>query len=163
VARHLDTVWRVLRRSGLEPADAEDAAQDVFWVFAQKQEAVPEPAERSFLISTALRVASDRKRAKWSRAVSASGDLDDRILDGPSPDEALDTWRARQLLDQALRSLSDSDRAVFVLVELEQMTRSEASAALGIPEGTVASRLRRAREAVEAAVAHLSAIRKETT
>jgi RNA polymerase sigma-70 factor (ECF subfamily) len=37
-------------------------------------------------------------------------------------------------------------RAVFVLDEIEEMSRAEIAHALGIPEGTVASRLRRARQ-----------------
>jgi RNA polymerase sigma-70 factor (ECF subfamily) len=40
-------------------------------------------------------------------------------------------------------------RTVFILFELEQMTKTEISNVVGIPEGTVVSRLRRAREVFE--------------
>jgi RNA polymerase sigma-70 factor, ECF subfamily len=155
VGDHLALVWRVLRRSGLGPADAEDASQDVFWVLAQRCHEVPERAQRSFLVSTALRVASDRKLSKWHRSVSSGLDAEQYESQAPLPDEALARRRAAALLDAALDTLDDSDRAVFVLAEIEQMTRAEVAESLGIPEGTVASRLRRAREALTRAVRRL--------
>ena len=157
LANHLGVVWRVLRRTGLGPADAEDASQDVFWVLAQRFDDVPERAQRSFLVSTALRVASDRKQSKWNRSVSAGLDVEARVSEAPLPDEALDRRRASALLDEALGSLDEFERAVFVLAELEQMTRGEVAQVLAIPEGTVASRLKRAREALESAVRRLRA------
>jgi RNA polymerase sigma-70 factor (ECF subfamily) len=157
VERHVDLVWRVLRRSGLGAADAEDAAQEVFWVLARRLERVPEKAERSFLVSTALRVASDHKRLKWHRSVTNALDLDSSPSEDLEPDRALELRRARELLDEALRGLEEADRQVFVLAELEQMTRAEVAAALDIPEGTVASRLGRAREALEAALRRVRA------
>lgn len=150
VDQHLDLVWRVLRRAGLAPADAEDAAQDVFWVLAQRVGDVPERAERSFLLSTAFRVALDCKRSKWHRAVEAAQDLDASAAEGLLPDQALELRRAQHLLDEALEALSDDERAIFILAELEQMTRAEIAQAVGIPEGTVASRLSRARQTLEA-------------
>src|SRR6188768_3415836 len=155
LANHLALVWRVLRRTGLGPADAEDASQDVFWVLAQRFGDVPERAQKSFLISTALRVASDRKQSKWHRSVSAGLDVEARVSDAPLPDEALEMRRAGALLDEALATLEELERTVFVLAELEQMTRSEVAEVLGIPEGTVASRLKRARESLEIAVRRL--------
>ncbi len=155
VSDHVALVWRVLRRTGLGPADAEDASQDVFWVLAQRFDDVPERAQRSFLVSTALRVASDRKQSKWHRSVSAGLDVEARVSDAPLPDEMLDIRRAGALLDEALAMLEDFERSVFVLAELEQMTRAEVAEVLGIPEGTVASRLKRARESLESAVRRL--------
>lgn len=157
LADHLPLVWRVLRRSGLGAADAEDASQDVFWILAQRFQDVPERAQRSFLVSTALRVASDRKLSKWHRSVSGGLDAEAQVSDAPLPDEALERQRAAALLDQALDSLEPGDRAVFVLADLEQMTRAEVAEALGIPEGTVASRLRRARDDLKLAIRRLGA------
>jgi len=155
VGDHLGLVWRVLRRTGLGSADAEDASQDVFWVLAQRLADVPERAQRSFLVATALRVASDRKQSKWHRSVSAGLDVETRMSEAPLPDEAVDIRRAGALLDEALKTLDELERSVFVLAELEQMTRVEVAEVLGIPEGTVASRLKRARGALEGAVRRL--------
>lgn len=146
-------VWRVLRRAGLSAADVEDAAQDVFWVLAQRFADVPEPAQRSFLAATALRVAADRRRSRWNRSVTTDFDADAAPGTELAPDEAFERRRALALVDRALNGLDASDREVFILSELEQMTRSETAKALGIPEGTVATRLRRARTTLEGALA----------
>ncbi|MGC4094931.1 MAG: sigma-70 family RNA polymerase sigma factor [Polyangiaceae bacterium] len=156
LARHLDLIWRVLRRAGLSQADAEDTAQDVFWVLARRLQQVPEAAERSFLISTALRMASDRRRSKWS-TVTLAFDGDSEQLEATAPDEAIDLRRAQLMLDAALDTLPPPERDVFVLVELEELTRAEAARALSMSEGTVASRLARARERFHAALKRLQA------
>src|SRR6185436_15508530 len=138
VRLHLDLVWRVLRRGGLFPADAEDACQDVFWILAQRYDSVPEPAQRSFLVSTALRVAADRRRSKWHSAVDTGLELDERASPAPLADEQLERSRAARLLDRALSTLSDDERAIYILTELEQLSRTEVAEALAIPPGTVA-------------------------
>jgi RNA polymerase sigma-70 factor (ECF subfamily) len=51
----------------------------------------------------------------------------------------------RELLDKILDSMEDDLREVFLLYEFEEMSMIEIAGALGIPQGTVASRLRRAR------------------
>lgn len=155
VDEHLDLVWRVLRRGGLSPADAEDAAQDVFWILAQRIDAVPERARRAFLVSSALRVAADRRRSKWHRSVETGLELDQQASLRPGADEQLDLRRAAELLDRALALLDDQDRSIYIMAELEQLSRTEVAEALRIPKGTVASRLRRAREALEAALRRL--------
>ena len=155
VAQHLDLVWRVLRRAGLAEADAEDGAQDVFWILAQRMTEVPERAQRAFLVSTAIRVAADRRRSKWHRAVDTGLELDERPSQERTLDDELDLQRAAQLLDRALATLDETDRAIYIMAEFEQLSRTEVSEALMIPKGTVASRLRRAREAFEAAVRRL--------
>jgi RNA polymerase sigma-70 factor (ECF subfamily) len=152
VRRHGPVVFRVLRRAGLAPADAEDASQDVFEIFLRRVASVSSVAERAFLISTALRVAADRRRSKWRTSVSEPLDLEQSSPDAVTPEDALDLVQARALLDRALDALDQSEREVFILAELEQMTRDEVASVLGLAPGTVASRLRRAREAFEAAV-----------
>jgi RNA polymerase sigma-70 factor, ECF subfamily len=155
VRRHLDLVWRVLRRAGLLPADAEDASQDVFWILARRIAAVPEGAQRSFLVSTALRVAADRRRCNWHRDVDIGHELDERPSPAPLADEQLELARASELLDRVLTLLSDDDRAVYVLSELEQRSRTEVASALGLAPGTVASRLSHARQAFDGALRRL--------
>lgn len=155
VAEHLDLVWRVLRRGGLLPADAEDATQDVFWVLAQRLDTVPERARRAFLVSTALRVAADRRRSKWHRSVDTGLELEQQACSERGADERLELRRAADLLDRALGTLDEPDRAVYIMAELEELSRTEVAEALGIPKGTVASRLRRAREAFESALRRL--------
>ena len=155
VAQYLNLVWRLLRRAGLRHCDADDATQDVFWVFAQRMDAVPVLAERAFLAATALRVASERRRSKWYR--NATEPFDDELLARPtaSPEQAIEHRRRIDMLDQALTFLDPKERDVFILSELEELSKAEVALALRIPEGTVASRLQRARVAFNASVARL--------
>ncbi len=156
VAQHLDRVWRVLRRSGLSEADADDGAQDVFFILTQRLPDVPPRAERAFLLATALHVAADRRRSAWRRRVTEP--LDPMLADATQvwPDEAVEQLQRRALLDRALGTLPSEEREVFVLLELEQVTREEAAEILQIPAGTVASRQRRARLSFNQAVRRAS-------
>jgi RNA polymerase sigma-70 factor (ECF subfamily) len=122
---------------------------------AQRFDAVPKPAQKAFLVSTALRVAADRRRSKWHRSVDTGLELDERACPTPAADQQLELRRAAQLLDRALATLEEGDRDIYILAELEQLSRSEVAEALTLPMGTVASRLRRAREAFEAALRRL--------
>jgi RNA polymerase sigma-70 factor, ECF subfamily len=61
-------------------------------------------------------------------------------------------------VDRALRALSDDQREVLLLVAVEEMTYEEVGRALGIPVGTVMSRLSRARERMRRLIAGEQAI-----
>ena len=67
VHEHLDFVWRLLRRLGLSPSDADDATQQVFLVAARKLDDLPAGKERMFLYGTARRVAANARRARRRR------------------------------------------------------------------------------------------------
>jgi len=67
----------------------------------------------------------------------------------------MDQRRARALLDRVLVGMPMDLRAVFVLFELEEMTMMEIATISDIPLGTVASRLRRARQTFQEAVRKL--------
>ncbi len=144
---HYDLVWRSLRRFGVRSGDVDDAAQQVFLVAARKLDLVEAGAERSFLVGTAMRVASDARRAATRRReVQDEGPIHERRDSSPGPDELADRHRARELLDEVLDAMPLELRSVFVLFELEELPTAEIAALLGVPVGTAASRLRRARE-----------------
>jgi RNA polymerase sigma-70 factor (ECF subfamily) len=145
-----DGLWRALRRLGVESASVEDAAQQVLLVVARRLDDIPPGSERSFLLGAAVRVASDHRRKQArSREVHDDGAIEEALASTPDAEELLGATRARELLDRALEGLSAELRAVFVLFEFEQMTMAAIADTLGLPRGTVASRLRRAREAFE--------------
>jgi len=149
---HYDFVWRSLRRLGVEGGSADDAAQEVFMVAAKKLDRILPGAERAFLFGTALRVASDARRARSRRRESAEGSevIEAAWAGGPSLDELVERKQARELLDLALDSMPLDVRAVFTLFELEGLTMAEIAACTDTPPGTVASRLRRGRDIFEA-------------
>jgi RNA polymerase sigma-70 factor (ECF subfamily) len=152
---YFDFIWRSLRRFGLSDDRADDAAQQVFMIASRKLATIQPESERSFLFGTAMRVASDIRRSAAYRREIAHADAGAELEAGIGPDELLDRRRARELLDSVLAAMDLDLRTVFVLFELEEMTTSEIASMLGIPHGTVASRLRRAREEFEAKTARL--------
>lgn len=142
----LDFVWRLFRRLGFAPPDAEDATQDAFVAVTRRAADIIPGRERSFLIGTALNVAATRRRSLARRRESPQPELDDWAHPGLDPETlALERWRV-ELLDQALKELGWDLRVPFVLFELEELTTQQIADSLHIPTGTVASRLRRARK-----------------
>jgi RNA polymerase sigma-70 factor (ECF subfamily) len=150
VTQHFEYVWRLLRRLGLSEADADDAAQRVFVIVARKLGTVHQGGERAFLYGVAVRVASRAHRSTARRRDVEALDGHEHSDDGPRPDELVDRKHAREILDRILLSMKFELRAVFVMYEIEGMTAPQIADALAIPAGTVASRLRRAREDFEA-------------
>lgn len=160
---HYDLVWRSLRRFGVPEADVDDAAQEAFMVFSRRIEQVERGKERAFLLGTAYRVASDARRARQRRPGLDGATEPDTLTDGaPSLEDLTDRRRARALLEEVLESMPEDARAVFVLYELEGLAGRAIAEALDLPQGTVASRLRRGREAYEQAVRRIRArLRRE--
>jgi RNA polymerase sigma-70 factor (ECF subfamily) len=158
VDAHFDFIWRSLRRFGLAPADADDAAQRVFVVASRKLSLIEFGRERAFLFGTAYRVVREIRRSKARRPESSFvGDEVDAADPAPNPEEFADRSRARALLDQVLGEMPIEARSVFVLFELEELTVPEIANMLELPIGTVASRLRRARELFHAAATRIRA------
>jgi len=151
VDRHLGLLWRVARRAGLGTEDAEDAAQHAFFILSQRLTDVPPRAEASFLVSTVLRLAVDLRKLKWNTCMDGRFDPDEQAAPSLPPDEEVDRRRAHALLLGELEALDEAERLPFILVEIEQLSRAEAAKVLRIPEGTVASRLRKARASLEQA------------
>jgi len=141
----LGFVWRCLRRLGLAPEDADDAAQQVFIVFSRHLPDIAEGQERAFLFGTAVRVAANVRRKRQHVQLVDPERLEEALVELRDPEWLLERRRAGALLDLLLEELPVEQRTVFVLCEVEGLTKSEAATALEIPEGTVASRLRRAR------------------
>jgi RNA polymerase sigma-70 factor (ECF subfamily) len=145
VKTHLQFVWRVLRRRGLSPAEADDAAQQVFMVLHRRIESVVVGAEKAFLFRSAHLVAQDIVRARRRDIERTDTDADTLFSSDDNPEERLDRSQARAVLAMLLGKLSEERRTVFFLYELEQMELAEIAVAMETPIGTVASRLTRAR------------------
>ncbi|HTV19936.1 MAG TPA: sigma-70 family RNA polymerase sigma factor [Polyangiaceae bacterium] len=147
VRSEFEWVWRLLRRVGLSPADADDATQQVFLVAARRQGEVESGRARAFLYGITLRIASNARRTLRRRREVPSEAADRVAAGGPSLDELVEQRRARELLDELLARLPVELRRVLVLAEVEQLTASQIAELEVLPVGTVASRLRRARAA----------------
>lgn len=140
VRRHASMVWGVCRRL-LHHHDAEDAFQATFLGLVRKAADVPGQVVANWLYGVA------RQTAVRLRATAAKqGRRERQVVNMPEPTvpEVRDADLQR-VVDEELSRLPDHYRGVVVLCDLEDMTRKEAARQLGIPEGSVASRLARAR------------------
>ena len=149
VSTHFDALWRFLRRLGIPESDVDDAVQEVILVVAKKLDQVRDGSERSFVLSTAFRVASGMRRHIRRRREVHDGPILEHASATLDPEAATEQNRLALILTQVLDQLSIELRAVFVLYELEDFTMAEIASSLELPPGTVASRLRRGREAFE--------------
>lgn len=152
VDEHFNFIWRSLRRMGVPEADVDDAVQEVFIVASRRVDSIEPGCERSFLFGTAIRVASNRRRQVARRREQRDATIIDIRDPAPDPEATTEFARTREKLQRVLDELSVELRAVFVLFEIEELSVPQIAELVGIPEGTVASRLRRAREAFQAAV-----------
>ena len=158
VDEHADFVWRALRRLGLAPDAAEDAAQRVFLVASERLDEIKPGAEQAFLFKTAVHIACRARRTFFRRREELTEDALTGLVDStPNAEELVDRGRARALLSQALDGMEIDARAVFILFELEGKATAEISEMVDVPMGTVASRLRRAREDFDAFIKRFQA------
>jgi RNA polymerase sigma-70 factor, ECF subfamily len=157
VREHFAFVWRVLRRLGLSESDADDAAQQVFLSASRRLADIGVGSERGFLFSTAVNVAAHAHRSQRRWQQLPESEIDDRRDSVPGAEELIDRRRARELLDEILEAMPMNLRLVFVLFEVEELTMAEIARMVEVPPGTVASRLRRAREDFAARVKRIEA------
>jgi len=154
---HQSTVWRALRRRGLSADAAQDATQETFLLAAERLDDIRPESELAFLIATAIRIAHSlgRKTVRWQ--------LDDEMDQRLSADRDAGEARADiQLCDLVMSKVDPDLVEVFALYELEGLTSPEIAELLAIPLGSVASRLRRAREQFRAAAARVEkSLKKE--
>jgi RNA polymerase sigma-70 factor (ECF subfamily) len=137
-------ILRFLRRAGVDSAEAEDLAQDVFLVAFGAMWRISRGGERAFLQAAAARLVRDHRRREKARPCPA--DVDDlRSSPLDSPEQLADQKLTREALDGLVARLDPDQGRVFVLVEFEGFTVAETSRILRIPLGTASSRLRAAR------------------
>jgi RNA polymerase sigma factor (sigma-70 family) len=144
VARHGGLVQGVCRRVLPTVQDAEDATQAVFLVLAKKAAGGGwQPSIANWLYTTARRIAAKSNRGTRRRAKREA-----RPAPSPAP-SALDQMTGREAfaaLDAELDRLPPSYREPLVLCHLQGLTRDEAAARLGVPAGTLKTRLERGRK-----------------
>jgi RNA polymerase sigma-70 factor, ECF subfamily len=163
MTEHFDFVWRSLRRLGLPGPDADDGAQEVFLIASRKLSAIAPGSERAFLFATAVRIASTHRRSLRRRREEPDSALGEREQEQeqersvPGPERLAEMSRARQQLQEILDGMSLEQRAIFILFELEELSVPQIASALALPNGTVSSRLRAARDYFQNAVRRLHA------
>lgn len=162
LTEHLDALFRTaLRLCQGHEADAEDLLQDTALRAFNSYSQLREPAAaRAWLFTILSRTHLNRVRTWRRRAELVSTDLDEPSFEAalaewtplPSPLDNVETWHLGAQLTQALDGLPPELRGVILLVDVEGFTQREVAGMLGIPEGTVASRLFRARRQLRTAL-----------
>jgi RNA polymerase sigma-70 factor (ECF subfamily) len=147
--RHNQRVFRAVRAVLKDDADAEDAMQQAY-VSAYTHLASFGGRARfsTWLVRIAVNEALARLRRR-ARGPLVGDDGEHReeelMATTRSPEEAASDVELRALLDEAVDGLPLDLRTVFVMRAVEEMSSSDTSEALGIPEETVRTRLFRAR------------------
>jgi len=156
---HEGMVFNLAARLLGDPEEARDVAQEVFLqVYRKLGRFEARSSLKTWIYRIAVNQCHNRRRFWHRRRRDREEALDEGLLAaealapreaaGPSPfEEACRQERAGRV-QAALLRLSFDQRSVLVLREVEGLTCGEVAHALGIPEGTVKSRLARAREAM---------------
>lgn len=143
-AAYFDLLWRLAARLGVPPAQVDDVVQEAFITADKRASELAPGSERRFLVSTTVKLAANTRRrqqtrqqylATWAAAAEEPANAE----------QLLQQKELRLALDVALDELPDEQRQVLVLYELEDYALAEIAELLDIPQGTVASRLGRAR------------------
>jgi RNA polymerase sigma-70 factor (ECF subfamily) len=138
-------VARFLARLGAPRAEIDDLVQEVFLIAHSRGGYLPAGAKpTTWLAQIATNLARNLRRKRDRRAV----DHDQSVSGLPSPADLQARIAAVQALERAQEALEAMDvdhRAVFVLFEIEREACDAIAAGLGVPVGTVYSRLHAAR------------------
>lgn len=149
---HYPFVWRSVRRLGIPEAEVEDVVQDVFMIVHRRLgDFEGRSSVRTWLFGITYRVVRDRRRSFAARI-----DREGKVEQGrppTQPDQRLSRHQAVGALDDLLAALDDDQRATFVMAEVLRMSAPEIAKLTEVKLNTVYSRLRRGREAFEAALA----------
>ena len=147
--------YRVLHRLGVRSGEIDDAVQAVLVAADRRFDDIATRADlKAYVCAACVNVARDVGRRRSRRAAEASP-LDDLEQDPASeqagPADLLERKQTLALVHGILERMLPERREVFVLYELEELTGREIAEHLGVPAGTVASRLRKARDDFRAA------------
>ncbi|HEY3452338.1 MAG TPA: RNA polymerase sigma factor [Myxococcales bacterium] len=146
LARNANRVFRWAVLLGLSAADAEDAAQEILATAARRiATCEAEAALSSWLFQITRRVVSNVRRGAWFRRMfkPKTGSEHAAAFESPTAADAEMELAVRR----CFQKLNPMHAEVLLLGEVEGYTRPEMARMLGIAEGTVASRVRLAKDA----------------
>lgn len=160
--QHADFVWRTLQRMGVEEANLDDVSQEVFVVVHRKLLTFDGTSRMTtWLYGICLRVASSwRKRAWRKREQMMAAPPEPCSHEACFGEEYMQRQEAQRLLRDVLDRMDIDKRAVFVMYEVEELSTMEIASVLGVPMGTVHSRLHAARKQFELVLSRLQKDKK---
>lgn len=154
VLPHLDAAFNYARWLTRDEAEAEDVVQDACLRAVRYLNSLRDPDGRAWLLAI-VRNAWYGRLSHRSRTVESTpydAERDDQLDDGLDPEEQLMQRHAVSAVRNALEQLPVDFREVLVLRELEDLSYKDIAAVVGVPIGTVMSRISRGRERLAAAL-----------
>jgi RNA polymerase sigma-70 factor (ECF subfamily) len=158
ITEHRDRVYNLTYRMLGNRAEAEDVAQEVFITVFKTIDSFREEAKFStWLYRVAVNHCKNRIKYLSRRHDRAQDELDENagavVSSGPAgpmprPDRAVEGAQMEKVMQEAIASLDEDHRLVIVLREIEDLSIEEICEITGLPDGTVKSRLHRARLAL---------------
>ena len=155
VRRYRNRVYGICLRYFGNPSDAEDATQETFVALLRRGATYSGAAAFStWLYRVATNACNDIAR-KRSRRPRPSGRDVDTLGERADPDDQLAARELGVELEQALAALDPDHRQAVVLHDVAGLPYADVAARLGVPVGTVKSRVHRGHARLAAALAHL--------
>lgn len=145
VHRQSRFVFRIAYAMLRNVQDAEDVVQEVFLKLFRSGAWEEMRDERAFLARTAWRVAVDRLPERSGRS-SSEDDLEEAVCSRPGPEQVAVGSDAVRLVHKLMDAMPEELRQPLALAAGDEMSSKEIAAVIGIPEGTVRTRLMRGRE-----------------
>jgi RNA polymerase sigma-70 factor (ECF subfamily) len=143
---HMRAAYNLARWLVRNDQDAEDVVQDSFLKAYKAQERFRGGEAKAWMLSIVRNTAMDfLRRNKASGAVAWDDQASEPVDRGPDPARAFQEQTRREQVRRAIASLPPEFREAIVLREIEGLSYKEIAAVLGVPAGTVMSRLSRAR------------------
>lgn len=147
IYRHHHRLVRwVVRGAGVPEHAVDDVTQDVFVTIYRRRAQAPDSELRRWVVGVTRSVCHSYRRGSARRRHRLARTIEPEP--SPPPDELLDGRTALRRLRGVLEGLTEPQRDVFVMIELEGLSAPEAAEALGANLSTVYSRLRLARQRV---------------
>ena len=149
-SEHAQFLYKSLHRMGVPQADLPDAMQEVLCVVHRRLGSFDGQSRlTTWLFGICLRVASTLRRGQRRRREEPLALQPEQVapVESSHPERQALVNDARRRLNCALEALDPEKRAVLVMFELEGMGCAEIATLLGVPKGTVFSRLSHARQA----------------
>jgi RNA polymerase sigma-70 factor (ECF subfamily) len=144
-----EDIFRICLGFSRNPQDAEDLSQEVYLKAFRKIGTVHEPAAlRAWLLRIARNTCLDHQKNGRLFGLFKRRVTPDEARENPVQQGHADLRELLAKLKEAVRRLPGKQREVFVLREYGHLSYAELAETLGLKQGTVMSRLNRARKAV---------------
>lgn len=146
----VEVLLRVAMTMTTQPVDAEDLVQDTLLRAWRSLDTFDGTHPRAWLLTILRHTHINRHRRRRPHLLDDPDRTTERGDDDaqPSAEEIVVGRTFTAVVDAALAALPDEFRATVLLVDVDQLTYAEAAAVLGVAEGTVMSRLHRARKRI---------------